>query len=221
MTRSTGLAFSNESPTLLCFLSQTILYQNLPTGASSCHSLTDKSELEAGMHFVAHYPSDDDPASIWEETRLELAACFPDSTFYELDYAISASTVIYVTVLKNVDGSSVNHLANALSNWQPPRPTITLKWAPESDCQEVFELKELGESEKSRFILPMCRALASLTLAGTVSYGHWDTLHDHQEALSRNFVDCELGCARYMLLSVDFSIWCSYELVHCHCGRSS
>lgn len=102
------------------------------------------------MHFVAHYSSEDESASVWKSTRLELTACFPDSTFYELDYATSASTVIYITVLKVVDESSINQLAHALSKVVDDcRPTITLKWAPESDCRDVFELKKSGKSRST------------------------------------------------------------------------
>lgn len=125
------------------------------------------------MQFVAHYSSDDDPASIWENTRLELAACFPDSTFYELNYATSASTVIYITVLKGVDESSINQLANALSKRQLVdrcRPTIIQKWADEFECRDVFELKKSGESEtRTSRLLHAARTFP--TFAGIHGYG--------------------------------------------------
>lgn len=94
------------------------------------------------MQFVAYYPNEDDATILRGRVQAELGVW---TTHFELDYASSASTVIYLTVIKTIDDSSILRLASAL--WQVSdtiRPNILIKWGPEFLSPDVFELKKEG-----------------------------------------------------------------------------
>jgi hypothetical protein len=117
--------------------------------------LTLESNLEEGMHWVAYYPSEDDALALLRRLRAELEAFLP-SEHYELDYATSASTAIYVTVIIKSAEVNLKDFVKALETiTDSTPPEVILIRGPVTDHQNVFgpdiapenvyEIREEGE----------------------------------------------------------------------------
>lgn len=116
--------------------------------------LSLKSSLEAGMHFAAYYPLEDDALSLREWVRSKLAACLPDSSHYVLEYASSASTVIYVHIVKKTSIATLEDINEALLRAMADPPKVTIAVDSETLYPDVFEIRRAGATTLS-FFLPL------------------------------------------------------------------
>lgn len=98
------------------------------------------------MHVIAYYQTEHDAAGLCDRVKAELAECLLPASHYALDYATSASTVIYVHIIKRTSRSSIATLIRAFekaSNGDPPK--IIFKDGLETEHQDVFEPRQASK----------------------------------------------------------------------------
>jgi hypothetical protein len=118
------------------------------------------SPLEVGMQFVAYYAEEEDSGALWDRFQRELLKIVPDVSHYELERARSASSMLYLKIIKRPPNVSIDSILKqllAVSDWVP---WCTLD--PGADCPDIFELRKEGSLAMSSPLSAMLVTCCSL-----------------------------------------------------------
>jgi hypothetical protein len=127
----------------------------MPPAQRTAQELSLQSHLEAGLQFIAYYPLEDDSVALVERLRQESTVCSLPTSHFILDYATSASTVIYVHVIKRTSTSNIENFVGILhkiSEANPPE--VIVNFGKDSEYQDVFKVEsEAGMLDECPLVL--------------------------------------------------------------------
>jgi hypothetical protein len=125
------------------FSSSNIVQTKTPNG-----SLGPASPLEVGMRFVAYYAKEEDAEALRSRFQRKLSTSIPDGSHFILEHARSASSVLYLSIIKKPPNVNIENILNQLygvSNWVP---VCTLD-PRQANCPDIFELRKEGTFQKA------------------------------------------------------------------------
>ena len=108
------------------------------SAADSTLSLASDDLIQAGMEVRAYFSEEDDSQNLHSKIQAEVGGVLEDPSAVSVEYASHCSTVIYLTVLKTPESTTMEQLLGVFKGMDP-KPKVFL-----SSSSSIFEAKEEG-----------------------------------------------------------------------------